>query len=137
MEVASPHCLAYAVAMENSPQTRQTLLAKEGLALLLGLAAIVAGAVLYPLEPVGGQAVATADAPWIFLGLQQILRFTDPLWGGVALPIAALCWLGALPWLTKDQGLPTPRKRRPAWAEWIAWGMLAAWLGLTVWGYWA
>ncbi len=125
------------IFMENSPQTRQTLLAKEGLALLIGLAAIVAGAALYPLEPVGGAAAAQAHAPWIFVGLQQVLRLADPLWGGLVLPLAALGWLGALPWLAKEQGLPTPRARRPAWAEWIAWAILTAWIGLTVWGYWA
>ena len=123
------------IFMETTPQTRQTLLAKEGLALLIGLAAIVAGAALYPLEPVGGVADAQTHAPWIFVGLQQILRLADPLWGGLLLPCAALCWLAALPWLAKDQGLPTPRMRRPAWAEWIAWAMLAALVVLTVWGY--
>lgn len=112
-------------------------MAKEGLALIIALAAVLAGAVFWPLAPVGEVTDTQAHAPWIFLGLQQILRISNPILGGLVLPCAALCWLGALPWLAKAQGAATPQARRPGWAEWISWAMLAAWIGLTVWGYWA
>jgi len=38
-------------------------------------------------------------APWIFLWVQRLLRWIDPVWAGVALPMLLLLFLAALPWL--------------------------------------
>ncbi len=113
------------------------LLAAEGLAALVALAVLVLAAVFYALEPVGRTGAGTvARAPWLFLGLQELLRLLPPLLAGLLLPGAALGLFLLLPWLAGDRrGEPIPRaRRRWAPAEYLAWAVMLAWLGLTLWG---
>ena len=121
--------------MKSASATSQRLLAAEGLAALLALAVLGLAAVFYPLAPVGaapaGQAV---QAPWIFLGVQELLRRLPPRIAGLLLPGLALGFFLALPWLNRGlvgEPLPTAR-RRWAGAEFLAWALLAGWAGLTV-----
>lgn len=115
--------------MDERPTTRQSLLAKEGLASLLALAALTAASALHPLAPVGGLAGDAAGAPWIFVGLQELLRVLPPLAAGVLLPALGLGVLAALPWLGGRPG----RARAASLAGWL---VLAAWAALTVLGLW-
>ena len=90
--------------MENLPEKipRDRLLLKE---LLTSLAAIIilAWLALIFSAPLAGPAGAptpagtSVKAPWIFVGLQVLLGYLPPLWGGVLLPLSALSFLALLP----------------------------------------
>lgn len=120
--------------MDKTSATSQKLLAAEGLAVLVGLALIILGAALYPLAPVGiGAETGAARAPWIFLGMQELLRRLNPILAGLVLPGLAIAFLFLLPWLAGGrQGAALPGiKRNWAPAEFGAWFILLAWAGLT------
>lgn len=127
-------------AMKSKHATRDSLLAKEGLATLLALALLALAASLYPLEPVGSEAqtggaggAGQAAAPWLFLGLQELLRHLPAVIAGLAIPLAALLLYAALPWLGKEPASLTPRWRRAwHWGEYPAWLTLLAWIVLTL-----
>ncbi len=122
--------------MEEGPTTRQRLVAAEGLCALACLGLLALAAAVYSLAPVGGDAAAArAEAPWLFLGLQELLRRLPAWLAGLALPAAALAYLAALPWLSQRPAPQTPTvRRRPSWAEPPALFILAAWAALTVLG---
>jgi quinol-cytochrome oxidoreductase complex cytochrome b subunit len=94
--------------MENTPVKipRDRLLFRElftalAAIILLGWLALLAPA---PLSAPGGAGAPTetaVQAPWIFVGLQALLAWLPPLWGGVALPLAGLVFLALLPWEKK------------------------------------
>jgi quinol-cytochrome oxidoreductase complex cytochrome b subunit len=123
--------------MDLKHQVRQQLLAREGLASLLFLGGLVLAATWWPLASVNlGAEESGAAAPWIFLGLQELLRHQPPLVGGVALPGLGLVFLAALPWLAGGPGAELPTWRR-CWArvEYGAWLLLAVGLALTLAGW--
>ena len=90
--------------MENTPVkiprdrllTRELFTALTALILLCWLA-LLAPAPLSGPGGAGAPAETAVQAPWIFVGLQALLRVLPPLWGGVALPLAALMFLALLP----------------------------------------
>ncbi len=116
--------------------TRANLVRKEGLCSLVALALLGLGAVFHPLAPVGSAPAGHADAPWVFLGFQQMLRFLPVAVGGLLLPTLGLALLGGLPWLMGRPGPATPSYRAPAPWELAAWAVLLAWAGLTVLALW-
>ena len=77
-----------------------------------------------------GQALSTTlsevRAPWFFLWVQQLLRYGDAFWLGVALPLGVLLLLALLPYLfphlpesparplVPPRRAPRPAHRRPA-----------------------
>lgn len=85
--------------------TRFELVRREALAALLASVVLVLLAGLWP-APLGSAlgaetaltAGADARAPWFFLWVQQLLRLGDPFWLGVAVPLAALALLVAVPY---------------------------------------
>ncbi len=89
--------------------TRFELVRREVVAALLASAGLLllATFIAAPLamQPIKAAALPTADnrAPWFFLWVQQLLRWGDPFWLGVALPLVALLLTGLLPYL-----LPAP-----------------------------
>eukprot|EP01022_Parablepharisma_sp_SALTPOND_P014942 TRINITY_DN20858_c0_g1_i2.p2 TRINITY_DN20858_c0_g1~~TRINITY_DN20858_c0_g1_i2.p2 ORF type:complete len:131 (-),score=53.23 TRINITY_DN20858_c0_g1_i2:94-486(-) len=119
--------------LNMASSTRANLVKKEGLCSLIALALLGLAAVFYPLAPVGSVSAGHADAPWVFLGFQQVLRFLPVIIGGLLLPALGLALLGALPWLMGRPGPDTPAYRAPAPWEMAAWAVLLAWALLTAW----
>jgi hypothetical protein len=109
-------------AEEPAPRLpRRELVRRELLAMLLAssallvVASLAAPALDGPLDPA---ALSTeVHAPWFFLWIQELLRWGDPLWMGVGLPLAALALLALLPYVI-DHGTVLgrwlPRDGRPA-----------------------
>lgn len=122
--------------MGDKATTRQRLVFAEGLCALLCLGALTLAAALYALAPVGGgEPAARAEAPWLFLGLQELLRLLPAWLAGLAIPAGALALLAALPWLSRRAAPQPPSLRRAfSWAELPAFLILAAWAGLTIMG---
>ena len=94
----------------GSTQTKRTvksvpdLLRNEAAAALAILAAICVVSALFdapiegPVQP-GGIPAAHVKAPWIFVGIQQMLRYLPAFVAGILLPILALSAVATLPWL--------------------------------------
>lgn len=100
--------------------SKDDLIRVEAMATLVAVAGLIALAALAP-APLGPPADLTeppADvaAPWIFLWVQRLLRWIDPVWAGVALPALLLLFLAALPWLDAHAraGIWFQPRQRPA-----------------------
>jgi hypothetical protein len=116
----------------RSPRTGSLpdLVRKEALAALVALVAVsVLAAGLDP--PLEGPADATGlpaqgvKAPWIFVGIQQLLRYVPAIIAGVVLPSAVLCGVAILPFI----------KRKPILVKTVFFTICAATVVLTLWGY--
>ena len=78
--------------VEKVPRDR--LLFKEFITSLIALSVLSWAALIFsaPLSAPGGEltpAGVTVKAPWIFVGLQVLLQYIHPFWGGVVLPVMA------------------------------------------------
>lgn len=120
-------------AIDSGPQIRSfpDLLRKEAVAALLALTVVCTLAALLdaPLQgPADLQAISTehVKAPWIFVGIQQALRYAPPLVAGIILPIIALIALVLVAFV--------PRNRQ-AVGRWMFALTTLACVVLTVWGY--
>jgi hypothetical protein len=82
--------------------------------------------------PIGGPAdssgipVENVKAPWIFLGIQQMLRYFPAVIGGVIIPFAGLLMLISIPFVSKRVDQPV---------QVVFWAIILISLGVTVWGY--
>jgi quinol-cytochrome oxidoreductase complex cytochrome b subunit len=109
------------------------LVRKEVLALLLSLAAVLFLSALWnaPIEgPAHPQGIPEQDvkAPWIFLWIQQMLRYIPALVAGIIIPSACAALIAAIPWITdKRHGAATVVRA-------CFFGILGGSLALTVWG---
>lgn len=106
------------------------LVRKEALVALIAVAVVclLSALVEAPLQgPADAEGLASFDvkAPWIFVGIQQILKFLPPLLAGVLLPVAAMLVLAAIPFL--------PVRATLRWVIFI--GVALAAVALTIWGY--
>jgi len=121
--------------------TRYDLAQREGLAMLLASLALIAVSLLWPAPlaaPIQEPPVTVLGevrAPWFFLWIQQLLRYGDAFWLGVALPLGVLVLLAALPYLFPR--LPDQQRGRwfpPAGRAVQIIGVLLAlgWLALTL-----
>ncbi len=89
--------------------TRYELVRREALVALIAGAGLLALAAFVPAplaQPMSAGLAAPADsrAPWFFLWVQQLLRWGDPFWMGIALPAGVLLFLALIPFI-----LPAPR----------------------------
>jgi hypothetical protein len=109
------------------------LLRKEVLAAALSCSALILlsawlDAPLQGPADVSGTPPEHVKAPWIFVGIQQMLRYLPAVIAGVLLPLAALATSAAMPHL---------HPRRTRLSLMIFFGVWAV-LGLvTLWGYFA
>lgn len=84
---------------------RGELVAKELICLgALSLALLVAALILPaalgpPPDVVGGP--KRIEAPWLFAGIQYLMRFVPAWLGGLVIPAVALLFVAALPWLAR------------------------------------
>ncbi|MBI5571822.1 MAG: hypothetical protein HY914_17905 [Desulfomonile tiedjei] len=105
------------------------LVHKEAFAALIALTAVCLISALSdaplagPADPAGIPA-SHVKAPWIFVGIQQLLRFLPPLSAGIVVPMTALVLLGLLPFVS-------PRRRMLTFATFF--GITITSVMLTVW----
>ncbi len=101
------------------------------------IAAIAAATALFLISavsdaPLGGPAdslgipLENVKAPWIFLGIQQMLRYFSPVIGGVIMPIAGFLMLISTPFISK---------RVNRLAQVTFWGIILICLMTTIQGY--
>jgi len=121
--------------------TRFELVRREGLTAVIAtiILLLIASYVPAPLAPamtsISSQ-LADSSAPWFFLWVQQLLRYGDAFWMGVAIPIGVIIFFGLLPYI-----LPTARQEElGAWlprgariAQILTIIMVLTILGLTLW----
>jgi len=77
---------------------------------LIGMVLVTVGLMVWalllpaPLEPPANPVVTPnpAKAPWYFLGLQELLVFSDAWWVGVVVPCLILFGLAAIPYLDRN-----------------------------------
>jgi len=134
--------IAAPAAARAAPRiSRGELVRRETLALLAAAAllALIAARVAPPIAPSIQDSPAAllteSRAPWFFLWVQHLLRLGDAFWMGVALPLAALGVLAALPFVCARQ----PSDQAGRWfapgrrlAALLAGGMVLCALILTV-----
>jgi quinol-cytochrome oxidoreductase complex cytochrome b subunit len=97
-----------ALRIDHERIPRGELVRRELLAALLTAAALLVLSAFGPAPiapPIANLSapIAEARAPWFFLWVQQILRWGDPFWLGVLVPVAILVILGLIPYV-----LPLP-----------------------------
>jgi len=112
------------------------LVRKEILAALVALTAVSLVSALWdaPLQgPADPQGIPAQDvkAPWIFVGIQQMLRFASPFLAGVVIPVAALLIIAGLVYLPQGEA----RWRITSKILFLALLLIGA--ALTLWGYFA
>jgi quinol-cytochrome oxidoreductase complex cytochrome b subunit len=83
------------------------LIVTGGLALL----SMAAPPPLGPVANLNQVGQETTPAPWIFLAIQQMLRYFPPLWAGWIIPLTGLAGLAALAWFDR---------RGPGRGRWFA-----------------
>jgi quinol-cytochrome oxidoreductase complex cytochrome b subunit len=110
------------------------LVRKEVLAALISLLTVcLLSAVLdAPLEGparTGSVPAEQIKAPWIFLGIQQMLRFYPPFLAGVLVPALALTMIACLPYLAGRQ------QPRATAVRVLFFGVMSLSVLLTLWGY--
>ncbi|MDQ7784105.1 MAG: hypothetical protein RDU20_14570 [Desulfomonilaceae bacterium] len=86
------------------------LVRKEALAAGIALAVVCLVSALLdaPLQgpaDVGGLAASDVKAPWILVGIQELLKFLPALTAGVLMPFTAVLIIGAIPFLPDIRGL--------------------------------
>jgi quinol-cytochrome oxidoreductase complex cytochrome b subunit len=129
--------------LRNDPRriSRFELAATEGrAALLVGLgllllAALVRAPLDAPIQENQLGSLIDTRAPWFFLWIQYLLRYGDAFWLGVALPLAAVGLLAALPFIAsrlppEQQGRWFPPAGRLAQVIGIL--MALGWIVLTL-----
>ena len=84
--------------------TRFELLRREVLAMVIVGVVLLLFAVLIPApiaQPISNASIDTSDsrAPWFFLWVQQLLKYGDPFFWGVLVPLLVVLGLGLIPYV--------------------------------------
>lgn len=117
---------------------RELVAALVTTSVLLLLSTFVAAPIAQPVQSFAQPATSTETyAPWFFLWVQALVRLGDPFWLGVAIPLAVLALVAAVPLLwpriaPAEQGRWFPASGRAA--QIVGGGLLVAILLLTLWG---
>jgi len=112
-------------------KTFPDLVRKEAFAAVVATAAIFLISAVWD-APIGGPAdpsgipAENVKAPWIFVGIQQTLRFLPTMVAGVLVPVAALLGLIAIPFISEKPNLLM---------RLIFFAIIIISLAVTVWGY--
>ena len=124
------------VGPASAVQARKTegareLAHKEALAALivLAVACLLSAVADAPLEgPADPGAIPSeaVKAPWIFCGIQQMLRYFSPVLAGFVLPLGAVFLVGLIPWV---------QRLGKAAGYSVFFAIVLALLVLTAWGY--
>ena len=92
--------------LSQNPQwiTRFDLVRREVLAMVIGiiLLLLVSLAIPAPTDPPiasFSRMAGSSQAPWFFLWVQQLLKWGDPFWLGIILPVAVVALLGLFPYI--------------------------------------
>ena len=123
------------VNQEISDQARKMrsvpdLLRKECLAALISLTAaglldaLIAAPLEGPADP-SGLASEHVKAPWIFVGIQQMLRYFPALLAGIIIPLGVFLALGLAPYA----------HNKPMFTRIVFFGIAGTVIVLTAWGY--
>jgi len=81
-----------------------------------------------PADP-SGIAAEHVKAPWIFVGIQQMLRYFPPFLAGVAVPLAGFLLIALVPFL------PARSPFQRSLLRVLIFGVLLATVMVTLWGY--
>jgi quinol-cytochrome oxidoreductase complex cytochrome b subunit len=112
--------------LSQNPQwiTRFELVRREVLAMVIGiiLLLVVSLAIPAPANPPianFSRMSGSSQAPWFFLWVQQLLKWGDPFWLGIMLPVAVVALLGLFPYVLpnadkNELGRWLPRGNRAA-----------------------
>jgi hypothetical protein len=112
-------------------KTFPDLVRKEAFAAVVAITAVfLISAVLD--APIGGPAdpngipAEHVKAPWIFVGVQQMLRYLPTMVAGFLVPVAALLGLIAIPFASEKPNLPV---------RLMFFAIILISLAVTAWGY--
>lgn len=83
----------------------EALAALAALAVVCIISALLDAPAEGPSDP-SGLPAQTVKAPWIFLGIQQLLRYLPTLFAGIVLPLSAIVGLAAIPWIPAAKKWP-------------------------------
>ncbi|MBW2099796.1 MAG: hypothetical protein JRG68_03365 [Deltaproteobacteria bacterium] len=100
-------------AIPSGPKRRVTsreLFVRELLGAMVLTVVLMALSVFLPVFYQGDNSENTVTAPWLFIWVQELLRYFPPLSGGVIIPLGILGGMAALPWLP-GTGSPHPVRR--------------------------
>ncbi len=125
---------------ERRPRVdRSALVHMEGLATvivlgLLGLTSLLWDAPLAPPADLNAPAAGESSAPWFFLGVQELLRWTRPLLGGVIAPLVSLVLVAVIPYALDrgDAGEGTWFNRPGRRAQLVFGGVLVIAIAITL-----
>ncbi len=110
------------------------LIRREAVAVALSFVAVclVSAIIDAPIQgPSDPQGIPTegVKAPWIFVGIQQMLRYLPPVVAGIGLPLGVLAVIGLLPFGFSG----TPAKQKAGIIMVLGIGLTAT--AVTLWGY--
>ena len=94
--------MSHAVSKSSRIPSNPDLIVKEIAAAMLTLVAVCLLSAIYnapitgPADPLGTPSEGV-KAPWIFVGIQQLLRYLPPIIAGICLPLASIAAISALP----------------------------------------
>lgn len=107
---------------------KEAMAALAALVLVCLISAVFDAPLQAPADP-QGIVVDNVKAPWIFVGIQQLLRFLPPLFSGIIIPLGALVLLSLVPYL------PIARPIQQNAVRALFFGTIVISLAFTIWGY--